>query len=279
MTEYSCSNCELTSDNKANIERHIHQIEKKCWTDTVPDINKKVNKISCKLCKKKFKTKIGLDNHEKNTCKKVKKDTVSPDPPVCNTINNITNNTTNNITNNTINVTNNNYNIIVPYNDPIMYNEEYIKYSIQRTFMSIVTMISKTHLNPKKTKFHNIHVTNHRNNTAFVYKIGGWKRTKKDELYAELIDKYKSQIDDYIEAHPDCGKDYNVKMKEIIDRDFLTDGEYDEKKFIKFMSEEINNMFMDNRDLVKDTRAKHKKALLALENSKPTGSSIVAAVS
>jgi hypothetical protein len=272
MTEYSCSNCNFVSDRKQNVERHINRTDK-CWDTKIPEIIKNVDEVECKYCKKILTTIGGLRFHQKNNCEMKKiidrnneelnklssvsiiNDNSTTNNINTNNINNINNiNTTNNI------AINNNIVVLLPYNDPRMYDEEIIKYCIQRKFESVPNMISSIHMNEKKPENHNIHITNRRTDDANVYTKNGWEFMSKSDLFVELIDKYQEQMEYYAEKNPEYSKFIDV-YKEIKERDFTTDGEYDDQKFIKNMSDKINNMFITKQELIKGTRARHKKSL------------------
>jgi hypothetical protein len=67
MTEYSCSICEYTSDQKRHVARHIIK-KKSCGIGTREIIEIPID-IKCDFCNKKFSTRETMKQHTKNTCK------------------------------------------------------------------------------------------------------------------------------------------------------------------------------------------------------------------
>ena len=62
MSEFSCSNCNYTSDTKKSVKRHI---EIKCKAAEIIEIPVDIN---CEYCDKTFSTRPSLKRHLK-TCK------------------------------------------------------------------------------------------------------------------------------------------------------------------------------------------------------------------
>jgi hypothetical protein len=282
MTEYICSGCEYTSYRKECVFKHINVRSNKCWTDEVPKIIEKEGKISCKFCKKLFKSRTALIRHTKNICEI--KNNIDKEAEETNKRNQLKeelreeimeelkeeimikklemgSNNTANITNiantsntaNINNITNNNIIFqITPYNDPNLEDfERYYLHAIARIAMSVPTLIKHIHFNKNKTENHNILINNYRTKIAKVYDGHEWKIKDEDELLEELIDKYEKILEDW--ADGDSEKMIHLdKYIEIKDRDGI-------ENVHNMLKEEIKKLVYDKRYLVNDTIKNQKR--------------------
>jgi hypothetical protein len=289
MSDFICSKCNYTSNVKQNVSKHIRI--NKCWIQgsEEPKINKTVKSVNCEYCDHSFETVIGLYKHVNYQCKikrqldkKKEKDALELDKlreefegkikelelkfdkqtesikstNINNTTNNTTNNTIDNSTNNTIIVVNNP--VILSYNNEDLVTADIIKECIPRKFLSVEYMIKNIHLNPKNPEGHNIYITNKRENEAYAFKNGKWSLMKKDDLFGEIIPRYEGYMEDYANKDPKYIKDIQT-YKDIKKRDFVDKkGNYDEKIFIENISKDINALFINNKEIVANTKKKYE---------------------
>jgi hypothetical protein len=298
MTDFVCSKCNYVSNRKQNVVKHIRI--NKCWIQgsEEPIINKTVKSVSCEYCDHSFDTVMGLYKHVNYQCKikrqlDKKKENDAPEldklreevndlklivnqqsEAIKSTnINNTTNNTINNdnSTNNTIIVVNNPV-VILSYNDEDLVTNDIIKECIPRKFLSVEYMIKNIHLNPKNPEGHNIYITNKRENEAYAFKNGKWSLMKKDDLFGEIIPRYEGYMEDYANKDPKLIKDIQT-YKDIKKRDFVDKkGNYDEKEFIVRISKDINALFINNKEIVANTKKKYEDYQKTLMISGPNGS-------
>jgi hypothetical protein len=286
MSDFNCSNCNYVSNRKQNIERHIRL--NKCWIQgsEVPTIVKTVKEVKCEYCNHSFGTTVGLFNHTRYNCKikrqldkKKENDILELDKlrEEVNDLKLIVNKQTEaikstNIINTTINdnstIIVNNPVVILSYNDEKLVTADIIKECIPRKFLSVEYMIRNIHLNPKNPGGHNIYITNKRENEAYALKNGKWFLMKKDDLFDDIIPRYEGYMEDYANksGDPKYIKDIQT-YKDIKKRDFIDKkGKYNEKIFIENISKDINALFINNKEIVANTKKKYEDYQKKLSN-------------
>jgi hypothetical protein len=236
--EFKCSNCEYTSDRKANVKTHITKVCKNA------NINVLQIEILCDFCKVKFNTKPSLNRHlkickvkknnvekelsiEKEKVKELEKkveilEAVAKKPSI--------------VINNNINLTS--------YNNPNLKDiEKFFSSCIKKQFMCIPKLIELIHFNSELPENHNLLLTNFRSDMMRAYNGNKWQTVGFEEVTNELIGNYERDLQDWAGEDPNKVK-YIDKWNKIKIRD-------GEEVVYKDLQQELRKLMYDNRSLVK----------------------------
>jgi hypothetical protein len=241
MTNFKCSLCDYTTDNKQSIKRHVDNRKVKCG-EGIPEIIEIKVDINCEYCNNTFKTRSSLNRHIK-TCK-VKKANQDEEiiklkekVKILEALNNKPTIGTNIGTQNNINIQ------LAPWNNPMLPEdvEKYYQQAVKKIFLAVPTLIKYIHFNTEHPENHNICIKNARNKIAKVYNGKEWESIDEDVLIKTLISDYENTLEDYAEEK---APKYNKKIKEIKDRD-------SEDKVYDDMHNEVKRVIYDRNHMVK----------------------------
>jgi len=265
-TNFKCDNCNKYFRRKQNLE--YHNSKNAC---------KKRTK-QCKYCKKLFTTSNSMYRHTKHSCKIKKQllienkqqdnktkpadNKIKPEDNKIKPEDNKTKPEDNKIkpvdnkTNQQDNKTNqqDNKTKLVKYGeeDMTVLNDQIILDILKKGNDSILDLIEKLHFNPKYPEYHNIYITNMRDNYAYKYNGDEWKLTiKKDRIdciYNDKIDYIRENINRYTHLLTD---------KQITNLNNLINADIGIKK-IKKIKEHIKLLLYNSKSIPVVMR-KHKR--------------------
>lgn len=255
MANIICEKCDMTFKRRENLEYHIKN--QSC----------KVRNFACQYCDKPFTSSNNMYRHMKYSCK-IKKEQEQMKSELLNRIayleeevqrlnkentnshrnsdqSNITNNNSVNI-NNGIIANNSTINVLVAYGKENMDRidrSDLIK-GFKKGFDSTLTLIDAIHFNPKYPEYHNIYISNMKNQYAMIYDGTKWDLVLKDEL----IDRLYNNKRDYIEANLDDFAGMLSKSQlNAIHRWLNVDEDH---KYVKKIKIEIKLLLYNKRDMV-----------------------------
>lgn len=281
IKKYQCNRCNKQFTWKYTLYRHEQKYcNKDNHQNNVDDSN---NQNICKFCKKYLSRSDSLRRHI-SICKNKKDDDKSieiydiiksiPDPnkdeifkkllEMVNTKSehNIINvNTTNNTTNTTNTTNNNNINNgivnnieikILPYGkeDLSYITDKDYKYFIKKGFQSVPELVKYIHFNNCKPEYHNIYISNMRDNYIMVFDGKGWKLQNKKDV---LDDMYHSKKEILEEKFNELYKELSESAKRKFDR-FLNDEQ--DKKVVDNIKEDLKLVLYNNRKIPEKTKKK-----------------------
>ena len=129
-----------------------------------------------------------------------------------NTINNNSNNTTNNTINNTIN------NTFVKFGE-IKYSkilsEKAILNILNKPFMSLEESIQSIHFNKDHPEYHNIYITNMKDNLAYIFDGKTFISVRKNDIIDELIELHKEEIETTFEEYKDKMSELRIRRLNV----------------------------------------------------------------
>jgi hypothetical protein len=152
------------------------------------------------------------------------------------------NNTTNN---GTINVVNNNVINLVGYGqeDMTKFDHKEMLQILRNGYNSTVRMTESVHFNPKYPEYHNIYISNKKDNYAMMFDGKNWMLMKRDELLNMIYDDKKTYIEENLEEF--IGS-LSVSRRNAIERWLKTD-ENDKK--ITEIKERIKLLLYNKRNI------------------------------
>ena len=271
MTEYRCSNGDYSSDQKANVEKHINKKNKCSENPTLVVVEGEIN---CEYCKETFTTTPSHKRHLKicktkknqefqlQTAEKTKlleenaklfedleqiKKKMADFQNEIELIKNlkISNTSTVNNNNNNNNTTVNNTFITVnlrPYDDPKLPDDmDDIYEDAWSKKKSISTYIERIHFNSELPENHNICITNLKTKFVKVYTEQGWITFDRDN-FLEMI--YKStchKMEKWVNAQKSrkAYKDDFYEYFEQVGNDFYVGGNKDELVLLFYNGHQI----------------------------------------
>jgi len=216
-TNFKCGNCNKYFRRKQNLEYH----------NSINACKKRTKQ--CKYCKKLFTTSNSMYRHTKHSCK-IKKQLLIENKQQDNKIK------------------------LVKYGeeDMILLNDQIILDILKKGNDSILDLIEKLHFNPKYPEYHNIYITNMRDNYAYKYNGDEWKLTIKEDLidciYNDKIDYIRENINRYTHLLTD---------KQITNLNNLINDDIGIKK-IKKIKEHIKLLLYNSKSMPVVIR-KHKR--------------------
>lgn len=174
---------ELKEEFKKELKKELNNQEKK-YQKQINEQQKEINNLKKKLNKNQF------DKNQLNKNQQVSNKTINKQQAE-----NINNGTVNN------NTTNNNI-ILVGYGKEELsrLDEDEMLYVLQNGFTSTVKLTELVHFNPKYPEYHNIYISNIKDNYAMVYDGEKWELTLRDDLIETIYDDKKTHIEDSIDT-------------------------------------------------------------------------------
>ena len=188
MPIYPCTKCDYVTDRKSRMDDHI--ASGKCKKGQLHGNIKQKEFPACNKCGDKFTTQKLLDkhiieNHTQITIKNGNNKTTNNGK-----INKLINkNTINTINNNNTNITINIHPVIHSYkyfdiNDMSVF-EQYLAFT--STVSPYVGILDNLNLNPNKPSYHNMKITNKRENYMTVYDGVKWTNATKDATLSTIM--------------------------------------------------------------------------------------------
>jgi hypothetical protein len=242
--------------------------------------NKKTDRIICNYCNKKYSCYTSVMRHEKKCKEKnltlastenninqitdkiiniLKQDNIHIEQKTINKIQKLINNIELNKSN-IINSNNNNNNNIVNNINIIGFGKENLREIftqneqleiLNRKHSALLTLIEKAHFNPKYPQLHSIILTNHKNDTIYLYdgENNFFKLSDKNESIETIINNKVCDIEDFYNEHKDK---LNSSVKKAIETIIEDRYENDDKPLVnKKIRKDINNLLYNNRQKVK----------------------------
>jgi hypothetical protein len=235
---YKCDTCNKEFDRKYNYERHMKDV---CMKDI----------LYCQYCNKKYKNKFTKNRHEKYTCKLKPIDDAKI---INNTINNINNNIHNNQTYKNIND-----NRIININlygftkeDFSKLPQGFIETLLNKGVNSIHNLVKYTNCNSNTPQFHNLLITNKKENYIHVFNGDTWELANKKETINKLIDhRFDYLMDRYYEL-----KEKNLTTPKIDRKIKLFENAFynEDKELIKKIKNELEFLLYNSKNIIKNTR-------------------------
>ena len=216
MVGYVCPRCAYSTNKKCDIIKHINRV-KLC---KLVDANVKPKEYRDLITRSNYAEldairELAILKKENAELKNQLKTTGS----MINSHNTTTNtNTTTNITNNTNSHNTVNINIHA-YND---HDVEHLgdidfKASLNRMIMCVPELVKRSHLNKDHPEYHNMYITNLRNNRIMAYDGEQWNVYNKNRLLDELIQNKELSIEEWLgiikEKDPEAYEKYSKKYQ------------------------------------------------------------------
>jgi len=224
MSEFACSICNYSSNQKQHIKKHISN-KIKCG-DGLPEILEIPVDINCEFCLKEFTTRPSMKRHLK-TCK-VKKTNLEEelskkDQKIRELETKLAQKPTTIINDNS--TTNNTVNIIIqlrPYNDPKLPDDiDDIYEDAWSKLKSIPLFVERLHLNNDLPENNNICITNLKTKLGKVFTEQGWTTRDQDKLLDQIITQSNYLLDKWVRAKKNRKEKYQndfIKYLEEIGR-------------------------------------------------------------
>ena len=214
MTLYTCITCEKVFKQKIIYSRHLKR-KKPCVSpgDSDSDSDKKKENVTNTLMNKvdviiktnqllvKSNDKLVKSNKElTEEMKKIKKELTGEIKRMKKDIMILNKKCNNKIIINNIahaDVVNNNNNLISYGNEDFKkIDTSELLHCCKQGFKSAVHLTKTVHFNSKYPEFHNVYISNIRNQYAMVYKNNEWETVIKSDLLDEIYDNCKNYIED-----------------------------------------------------------------------------------
>ncbi|CAH6421280.1 Hypothetical protein KVN_LOCUS209 [uncultured virus] len=237
--------CKEKKENKEKEELYNKSIkEKELIFKQLIEKMELLEKQNDKILKenKKLRNNITLNT----TTKKTKNNSINNSTNISNNTNNTTNNTIDNLTNNTINIQ------LVAYGkeDYDKLTEKEYKYILNKGFKSVPEFVNQLHFDKNRPEYHNIYISNLRDNYVMVYDDNIWKLRNRKETMEELYEDKKNILIDKLEEL------INILPQSAINKfeRFLNDEQ--DNKIKNGIIEEIKLLLHNNRNIPLATKMK-----------------------
>jgi hypothetical protein len=201
-----------------------------------------MEKNTCELCFKKFKTKFEITRHLQRLTSCNKDKSLNSTNIKCN------DNNVSIIGDHNINGNNNKLTIINKYGDEnIVYLTDKHKCDIiSKCFGSITKLIEQKHFNPNHPENYNVYTSNYKTGLSYYYNGVNWVQTNNKELIEEMQDNNLYEVKNIYEELKEEGK-LDEKNIQNFER-FLK--EKDDKEQEKYMMDRIKNLLYLKREEV-----------------------------
>ena len=272
------NDCEKTATDCEKTVVDCEKTANDCEITQKPSIfiqNNSENIIKCCFCNKIFTRRNNLNVHIKKSCKQKKINAVEQDKEkqfMMNEINNMKNQLTqllnekakihpkklqkinNTLINNSNNTTINNNTIIkfgkIPFS---VLNTREILSILTKPFMSIETSIKKLHFSDTLPQFHNIYITNLRDNNIYVFDGIKFACLQKNEVILDLITNCVEEIEtSFADLKEKMSPFWASRLKAFIelinneDDKFIDDDNKSHKNYKNFKIQDIKRLIYDN---------------------------------
>jgi len=244
MTEYKCSICNYTSNQKKSVSRHINK-KKSCGHGTKTIIENSIE-IICNFCNKYFSSSISLKYHTKFNCKF--KDNIK-DEEITHLKQQIKE-----LEKRTTVTTVNNYNTIIMVNN---YEDTKFDKLTDKTYNRIIKdadeayqiiprLIKEVHFNQNIPENHNIVLSNKNKNNKHlqVYRNNHWEIENKSTEIDNLISDKETNLSDWVAEKGEKYPEAMEKFNEYLDR------KYDDEDLLKLVKDEVEKILYNNRHMV-----------------------------
>ena len=249
-SDICCNYCSKFFTRNSSLNRHLNG---RCKVKIQNENEKEL--IFQSLLKEYEAKKNELDNI------KDKLNTLAPNavkPQINKTINKTTNNnnindsfnnnkTINNIQNNI----NNNINIkLVAFGkeDMDIIPDNHYKAILNKGFQAVPKMVQHVHFNKNMPQFHNVYISNMRDNYVMIYDGNKWKLNDRSEIINQLLDEKKYYLFEKFDDLIDSLNDFTIKKF----RRFLD--QQDEDEIANDIKREIKMILYNNKHIPENTR-------------------------
>lgn len=255
--EFVCSCCMYKSFQKNDILRHFEK--KNSCGEGIKTIIEIDSFATCESCGKTFTNKHNLQRHIKNSCKiaPLEKELINLKKSVNKSVNSATNttNTTsatkvnNTKVNDSLNIFSYDYTSLdkisdADYNDVIINSND--------IYDAIPKLIKKIHFNPEIPENHNIYISNMSKYNKYInlFRDGQWVVEDKILEIDYMMNEKENNLSIWAKTKGDKYPEAINKMKKYILQRHDRDN-------IKIMTDEIEKILYNNRNMVKSRRAQH----------------------